>query len=184
MRPVTVSTEVAATLPPGRAAAILPPMPSWHPLIVHFPIALLSISPIVDLAAFLTRRPSWHAVAYGLLVAGTLAAAAAVISGNATAAPHRESEVIGELVEEHEDSGSLVLVLYLVVTIGRLPLQLRAATSGWPLKLWLVVAAAGCVLVWRASSLGGSLVFDYGVGVTQKAAEEGGGGSKRRPPAD
>jgi len=149
LRPVTVSTEVAATLPPGRAAAILPPMPSWHPLIVHFPIALLSISPIVDLAAFLTRRPSWHAVAYGLLVAGTLAAAAAVISGNATAAPHREREVIGKLVEEHEDSGSLVLVLYLVITIGRLPLQLRAATSGWPLKLWLVVAAAGCVLVWR-----------------------------------
>ena len=157
-------------------------MSSWHPLVVHFPIALLTMSPIVDLAALLARRPTWHGAAYALLVAGTVAAVAAVISGNAAAAPHWETEVIGELVERHEDSGSLVLALYLVVALGRLPLQLRAATSGWPLKLWLVVAAAGCVLLWRTSSLGGSLVFDYGVGVTEGAVEVD--GSKRRPPAD
>ena len=148
-------------------------MPGWHPLIVHFPIALLSMSPVVDLAALLTRRPSWHAVAYALLATRTVAAAAAVISGNAAAAPHRDNEVIGGLVERHEDSGSLVLLLYLVATVGRLPLQLRATTSGWQLKLWLVVAVAGCVLLWRTSALGGSLVFDYGVGVTQEAAEGG-----------
>jgi uncharacterized membrane protein len=157
-------------------------MPGWHPLVVHFPIALLSVSSIVDLVALLARRPSWHTTAYALLVAGTVAAAAAVISGNSAAAPHRETEVIGELVARHEDSGSLVLALYLVVTLGRLPLQLRAATSGWRLKLWCVAGAAGCVMLWRASSLGGSLVFDYGVGVTGGTAEVA--GDTRRPPAD
>ena len=62
-------------------------MPGWHPLIVHFPIALLTFSLIVDLAALLAKRPAWHPVAYALLVAGTVAATAAVISGNAAAAP-------------------------------------------------------------------------------------------------
>ena len=74
-----------------------------------------------------------------------------------------------------------LLALYLVVTLGRLPLQLRAATSGWPLKLWLVAAAVGCVLLWRASSLGGSLVFDYGVGVTEGEAEVA---ASKHTPAD
>ena len=151
-------------------------MPGWHPLIVHFPIAQLTFSLIVDLAALLAKRPAWHPVAYALLVAGTVAATAAVISGNAAAAPYREIEVIGELVGQHEDSGSLVLVLYLIVTLGRLPLQLRPPTSSWPLRSWLIVAAAGCVLLWRASALGGSLVFEHGVGVARGVAQRRGQG--------
>ena len=146
-------------------------MPGWHPYIVHFPIVLLPLSLVFDLAALVKGRPTWHTAAYCLLVAGTVAAAAAVISGNAAATPHRETDVVAAAIERHEDSGSLVLIAFIAVALGRLPLQLRQRTTGWPLKAWLAVAAAGCVLVWRTSLLGGDLVYEYGVGVRPGAAE-------------
>ena len=138
-------------------------MPNWHPMIVHFPIALLTLSVVVDLAALLGRRRSWHRMAYGLIVVGAVGAAAAVISGNDAAVPYRDSG-LADVVEEHEDYATIVLVTFLATSLGRLPLFLRSR-HGWPLNLWIAVAFAGCCVLWLTSLHGGELVYEYGVGV-------------------
>ena len=146
-------------------------MPGWHPFLVHFPIAFLPLSVAIDLIAAVTARRYLHSVAYLILVAGTVAAAAAVISGNSAAAPYRDVAVVGEAVADHEDSGTIALVICLAVTLVRLPAQLRGETSGK--RLWIAVAAAaiGCAVAWRTSLLGGELVYGYGVGVEQAVLE-------------
>ena len=138
-------------------------------MIVHFPIALLTLSVVVDLAALLGRRRSWHRMAYGLIVAGAVSAAAAVISGNDAAVPYRDSG-LADVVEEHEDYATIVLVTFLATSLGRLPLFLRSR-HGWPLNLWIAVAFAGCCLLWLTSLHGGELVYEHGVGVQVQRSE-------------
>ncbi len=140
-------------------------MPNWHPLIVHFPIALLTASVAVDLIALIKHQVQWHRFAYALLVAGLLSSSAAVITGTEAALPYRSKPEVADLIQQHEDFGSIVFIVFMATALGRLPLFLQRS-GGWPLVMWIVVAVGGCVLLWWTSYYGGELVFVHGVGVT------------------
>lgn len=112
----------------------------WHPLIVHYPIALLPLSAGVDLLAWWRGKEDGHHLAYGLLVLGTVGALAAVLSGNAAAAPHWQTP-LAEKIHRHEDLATATLFLCLAIVLGRLPLHLRGPLQGWPLKAWIAAAA-------------------------------------------
>ncbi|NKB70444.1 MAG: hypothetical protein GKR89_25525 [Candidatus Latescibacteria bacterium] len=135
----------------------------WHPLIVHFPLALLPVAAGLDLAALLARRSNWHNWAYAALVLGVVGAVASVLSG--TAAAEGEEGAQADLVVVHEDWATWSLVLFIAVVLGRLPLHLQSRLQGWPIRAWTAVAAAGCLLLWRAAYLGGELVYKHGIGV-------------------
>lgn len=136
----------------------------WHPLAVHFPIALLTAGVLLDLAALLCRRPAWHRTAYGLLVAGTLGAGLAVVTGNVDAAAWRETAAAGA-IQDHEDLGTLTMLLYLAVCLGRLPGVLRPGDNRYR-PLWVALATLGWVLLAWTGWEGGELVYDLGVGVS------------------
>ena len=57
------------------------PMESVHPLVVHFPIALLLTAVALDLLAVALKRPGWHRIALWNLAMGTAGAGLAVWSG-------------------------------------------------------------------------------------------------------
>ena len=144
-------------------------MVPWHPMLVHFPLALLPLSFAVDVVGWASRRPRWHRSAYGLLLLGTLGAVAAVLSGNAAAAAYRGEETVLAAIERHEVLATPTLLLLLAIALGRLPLFLRddgsGQSPGWPLKAWVVVAGLGCALLWQTGLSGGELVYRHGVGV-------------------
>ncbi|HZO81735.1 MAG TPA: DUF2231 domain-containing protein [Candidatus Binataceae bacterium] len=52
-----------------------------HPLVVHFPVALLPAAALVYWLAFLARREAWQWTGLWLLILGVLGAGAAVASG-------------------------------------------------------------------------------------------------------
>ena len=52
-----------------------------HPLLVHFPIALILCAAAAELAAITTRRPAWQALAFVQTRAGALCAAGAAVAG-------------------------------------------------------------------------------------------------------
>jgi uncharacterized membrane protein len=138
---------------------------NWHPMVVHFPLVLLPLSFGVDLAGWIGKRPDWHRGAYYLLVLGVLSAVAAVFTGNEAALSYRGEVKVLEHIEEHEDLATLVLFVFLVVALGRLPLQLQGRLQGWALKSWILAAGVGCALLWQTGFYGGELVYVYGVGV-------------------
>lgn len=140
-------------------------MPTWHPIAVHFAIALLPSGCALDLVALALRRSAWHRVAYGLLLAGTAAAALSVLTGNAAAGPFRAAGEVAGLIERHEDLGTLSLLIFLVVALGRMPLELQQRYRGWSMRLWIAVSLGGNVALWLTGGRGGELVFVYGVGV-------------------
>jgi uncharacterized membrane protein len=52
-----------------------------HPLLVHFPIGLVLLAALAELAAALTRRHRWHVVAVTNVRAGAFFATGAAIAG-------------------------------------------------------------------------------------------------------
>ena len=146
----------------------------WHPVAVHFPLVLLPLSVCVDLAAWWRRRPEWHQLAYTLLVLGTLAALAAVLTGTEAASrwPHAG---VQEQMDRHEDLATISLFVFLGIVLGRLPLHLLGRHRDWRLKGLIAAAAAACVLLWQAALYGGDLVYKYGVGVQSGEQPRGAG---------
>ena len=147
-------------------------MPNWHPLVIHFPVALLTASLFVDLVALARRQDRWHRVAYGLLVGGVLTASAAVISGTEAALPYRSQSEVADLIQQHEDFGTIAFIVFLATVLGRLPLFLQRR-GGWPLTLWILLGACGWVLLSWTSYYGGELVYQHGVGVAQGSSPGG-----------
>jgi len=139
----------------------------WHPLVVHYPIALWSAGFGVDLVARVRHREDWHGFAYVLQILAAAGALAAVLTGTSAAAPFRDDEHVADLVKQHEDWATLTLFYLLAVVLARLPLHLRGL-RGRRLEIWVVAAGLGAVGVWLTAHYGGKLVYEQGVGVRQE----------------
>jgi uncharacterized membrane protein len=133
-----------------------------HPMVVHFPIALLITSVVFDLLATKCHK-SFHDAGFYTLIAGLIGAAAAVLTG-AWAEEVAEGRGIPESVLEiHEVLGYATLLFF----IGLLTLRLLMR---WGLireipALYLTMGFIGIVILTMTGYVGGSLVFDFGAGV-------------------
>jgi uncharacterized membrane protein len=154
-------------------------IPSPHALAVHFPVALLSVALLLDLACLVARTRVWlDRSATALYVAGTVGAAAAYLTGR-LAAPQAAS-VTGEIqsvIADHGDLGLLTLLAYLVVTVLRLIVSWlgrddRRITTGFFRLLALVASASALVLLMLAVDRGSTLVYRYGVGQTASSGQD------------
>jgi uncharacterized membrane protein len=155
----------------------LPPQPPWeglHPLVVHFPIALLFVTPIfVLLAALLGKYGRWFGVtALMLLVMGTVGGYVSVETGDA--AYHVLEDIEGDgwtVVEEHQQAAKNVQKMFVGLTV--LYAVLFAVPLVVPkLNLWKYWLSANLVFLAllmlvniqlaNAAHLGGRLVHQYG----------------------
>src|SRR5512140_1217617 len=85
----------------------MPPLPPWdglHPLVVHFPIALLLVAPVlVAVAASVRRQGPWLASALVVMAIGTAGAWLAVETGEAAGQLVERAPEISAVLERHED---------------------------------------------------------------------------------
>ncbi len=84
-------------------------MPNIHPLIVHFPIALLSSFLLMELLNFFTDKESFRAAATWMLYLGTIGALAAVLAGLWAASTVEHSDEAHKVLLRHRDFGITVL---------------------------------------------------------------------------
>ncbi len=159
--------DIFASILPGVAN-----MQNIHPLLVHFPIALLSVFFILDLAGTLAKRTQWRAGASFFLYFGTVAAAATVTAGLIAASSVAHSDEVHVIMERHEHFGLSVLSLAVILSAWRL--KSGPVIQGAANTLFLMLAALMCGLIFLGADLGGLMVYKHGVAVEAVLAPEGG----------
>lgn len=143
---------------PGLAA-----MPNWHPLLVHFPIALLSCYLLLDLAGVAARNAAWRRMAGGLLYLGASFAAVAVVLGFQAAQSVPHGEEVHSIMIDHRNHGLTVLGMSLLLSLWRRVRGERWSAIGTALHL--LVAGVMVFVMAHGADLGGLMVYGHGVGI-------------------
>jgi len=157
----------------------LPPYEGMHPIVIHFPIAILLIAWLPALLALLDqkRRNHWLLAAFLLLLLGTLSTFAAVLTGEATEeVVEHSSQLIEQAIHQHEETAELTRNLFIATTVlAAIFLALRAKltnpdnpTKKKPAVLigGLIVAIVyilGTLSLANTAHQGGLLVHDLGI---------------------
>ena len=140
-------------------------IPVWHPLVVHFPIALILVAALATVVWSVRGTSFWRRYALLLFTLGMGGAVFAYKTGEAMEEQSEGSPIVEELVGLHED-----LALYTLVVTG-VTLAAMAGLSWWlerrtalqdPLaaRLALALAAlAAAVLVAWTAHVGGTMVW-------------------------
>jgi uncharacterized membrane protein len=133
-----------------------------HPLVVHFPLALLPAAVLLYLLDAATGRESLAWTALWLLVLGTLGGAAAVATGlRAEDGVMVDPSVHQRLLDVHE-TWMLATAALAVVLTGWALLARPAPRRGR--VLFAVGLLALLALLTKGADYGGRLVYDYNAG--------------------
>lgn len=143
----------------------------WHPLSVHFPIALLLFATLTLLVSFFlkefNKRP-WEIAASLLLFSGCLAAWIAIYTGNLADGIVARKICDPTVLKDHEIAGQTMTYLFtgaallnMLVLTNLLKSQLRILT--FYLSFLLMLTGSGYLIY--TSHLGASLVYQQGAGV-------------------
>jgi uncharacterized membrane protein len=146
-----------------------------HPLVVHFPIALLLFAAVfVVLAIIVPKRGWWFSVsALILLVGGTAGAFVSMSTGEAARDVVEDgADEMFEVMQQHEDAMEQARNVFVALTIVYagivfLPVVARSLQS-WkfvmPANLVFLAALMGAnLLLASGAHLGGRLVHEFGV---------------------
>jgi uncharacterized membrane protein len=149
----------------------------FHPIVVHFTVALLMTALLFELLRLVTRKEMFGEVARWNMIFGGLAALVTFATGVLA-----ESHVViaggaREIFERHETIGYITMILAVILLIwhivpGRLYRRLYS--------LYLVILMAVVISLSIGAYYGGRLVYDFGVGVGTKP----GAVEKQSAPAD
>lgn len=134
-----------------------------HPMLVHFPIALLFASVLFDVASTALMRNSLREGALWLLGLGLLGGIVAAIAGGQAEEVAEKAGVAESLIETHETLAYITLGITAILFLSRLLLRNRFSTRA--LTAYLVVATVGLVAVSATGHTGGNLVYEHGAGV-------------------
>jgi uncharacterized membrane protein len=139
----------------------------YHPLVVHFALALLTVGVLFRLASFTGRVAFAGPAALTLLVLGTAAAVASVSTGSAAHGPVERVPGSADAVVDHEKWAEWARDAFLLVVLAELgAVGLRRLGREKPaLVVSAAVGVVGLGFVLYAGHLGGRLVFSYAGGV-------------------
>ena len=156
----------------------LPPIPSWesiHPLIVHFPIVLLLLSPLFILISMILTPPKgqpYMTAALIILLLGTAGLFLATETGKAGALIAERGGEVDAVLAAHQRLASeteivfsvlavILLGMVLIPRILRRP-ETRLASTFIPLA-FLVLYTVGVLFLVNTADAGARLVHEFGI---------------------
>ena len=142
-----------------------------HPFVLHFAVALLLMAPLFDVLGLLLHREALLLAGRWNTLFGTAAAVLALLTGlgaEASLGPHSDA---GEaLLHLHRALGFVLMAVWIPIAgwraASRLPLPSRART------LYLAAAISGAAILTVETVLGGTMVYQNGVGLSSSARAE------------
>jgi uncharacterized membrane protein len=143
-------------------------MAELHPLIVHFPIALLSLYIVLEILTYFIKQDSLNHFTTWILLAGIIMAVNAVLTGNQAeqvASPYLgNTPGLKEAVETHEEFATFTLWYFLFLLVVRYFLMQKKKMTRLFKSVLIILALCGGILIFQTGITGGALVYKYGVG--------------------
>lgn len=149
-------------------------IPNWHPIFVHFTVALLTISvalfAVSKIVTSWRLEDQWAAAAYWNLWIGTLLSIATVAAGwYAFGTVDHDDAALSAMVE-HRAWALAAFGLFAVLAVWAV-VQYNAEKK--PSALFVVCGLVGLVLLFAAARHGGDLVYGHGLGVKALSTKGG-----------
>jgi uncharacterized membrane protein len=136
----------------------------FHPMMVHFPIAIITFGFLFDLfSLFITKEKCLSKMGLYLEVIGMLGAIAAFGTGY-----YFTSEMEGEagiLRDQHQLFATLTLISIILATFFRLLIVYQKKEETYLKYAAMSLFLLAFVFVTITGHLGGSLVYDYMIGL-------------------
>jgi uncharacterized membrane protein len=153
-------------------------VPPIHPAVVHYPIALMTLSVIADLLGYLSNNATLEVTGTWALLGAGIGAAVAIIAGLFDMKRARIKHATHERVHVHMKVGLTLFAAIAGLTIWRWVITLDPHHGlGWS---YLIPAFVVLALTLFQGWLGGELVFSDGVGVAATGqGPEGAGKAKK-----
>lgn len=136
-----------------------------HPMIVHFPIALLIVGFLFDAISLFTKKEFFSTAGFYLLILGTLGAVVAFFTGLNAGGGLSEAGSLKQALESHEGAAELALWLMVIAAVVRIALVLAKKYEGGFKYAALFLALIGVLAIARTGYYGGELVFRHAAGV-------------------
>ncbi|OKP92872.1 hypothetical protein A3842_01660 [Paenibacillus sp. P3E] len=138
-----------------------------HPIVVHFPIALILIGFGYDLVMALKKRTLNPAGGLWMWLLAAVGAWVAIATG-----PDDDARGVTSFIEPHETLATLTAWAASLIVVWRLIMfwKGKRAFVKVPLVLYLAVSLVACGLVLGTGYYGGKMVYTDGVGVSANGA--------------
>ncbi|QSF46298.1 DUF2231 domain-containing protein [Paenibacillus tianjinensis] len=138
-----------------------------HPIVVHFPIALIIIGFGYDLVLALKKRSLNPAGGLWMWMLAAVGAWVAIATG-----PDDDARGVTSFIEPHEMLATLTAWIVSLIVVWRLLMYWKGkrAFVKVPLVLYLAVSLVSCGLVLGTGYYGGKMVYTDGVGVSANGA--------------
>jgi uncharacterized membrane protein len=154
-----------------------PTLPGWdglHPAMVHFPIALLLVAPLLLFVSLFSRQgwQTWTRSALVVMALGTVAAWLAAGTGHAAGQLVDKVQDLESAIGRHEALGMMTRNLFTALTLVFAVLVVAAAKIPRPLPpalrigvhaVFLVLYLGAATVLANAANLGGRLVHERGI---------------------
>ncbi len=151
----------------------IPPDGGWHPLIIHFPVALFPVTTLFLIGSIVWKRQRWVLmwVALALMAMGALGSYVAVVTGEDAKEHVVVTKENSDTLTQHQEAAENVWLMFTVLTA-------IYASMAWSIyrypdqtKKYFVLASVVFLLCYLfvlsqlilVGHLGGTLVHKYGV---------------------
>ena len=143
--------------------------PRFHAAVNDLPAALLFVTVLFEIAAWLTKRDSLKSAALWTLWAGVIGGWVAVLAGLKAEDAIEHGEAIHELMETHETLALVTMGIFTAVLAWKL--FRRSKLTGAEEAGLRVLSGAGFVTIVWTSVLGGKLIFEHAAGIPKAAMQ-------------
>lgn len=159
-------------------------IPNWHPIFVHFALALWTVAVVFFLLAILWKghrwRPQWLQVAYWNMWLGAIFAVITAVAGWRAFNSVAHDAISHVAMEEHRNWALATLAIMLPLSAWSAWRYSRGSAPG---TAFLIALLIGFGLLVSTGWHGGELVYRYGLGVMSLPAAEGEGHHHDHPDA-
>src|SRR5665647_1199306 len=136
-----------------------------HPMIVHFPVALITVGFLFDLAyIFYKREFCMSRAGFYLMILGTIGAIAAFATGHLFTDEPTQGAILG-VFEKHENGALITLIVMILASIVRMYLVISEKEETNLKWLSFCLYLIGFCAVVFTGFMGGTMVYNYMLGI-------------------